>query len=229
MSSEQTGNSTPWADIVAFGRRLIKDLRTGGESSLLAGWMAHYLAEQLTAAEMAKGSDRAAIRMDCYETILKLWQHRQSLPGGRRPLEDFEPILATISSLGNNKGHWFFDPARVVQGKDPGGWLKSAVYVDTGAKSIIKWCIMMSTLHAQKSEARWLKGMPLDGSNDLKAIASLQALANAYTRAGTSVEQERSKDIRQIIERLKALELASRSIRKQASSLLKKGRAPKAR
>ncbi len=62
-------------------------------------WVAHYIAEQMAAAERAEGSDKSAAEERCFRSILTLWSHRGTLPNGMRPLEDFEVILDTLARL----------------------------------------------------------------------------------------------------------------------------------
>lgn len=85
--------------IINLGKALIEELGLNPSVDTLARWMAHYVAEQMTIAENATGDDKIRAEQHCFETILKLWEHRSSLPNGRRPFESFEPIFQALERL----------------------------------------------------------------------------------------------------------------------------------
>jgi hypothetical protein len=92
-------NSKTQEKIIRLGKLLVAELEQEPGTDFLCRWIAHYLAEQITLAESAKGRKKIAARRACFETILTLWKHRASLPNGRRPFEKFEPVLHALRSL----------------------------------------------------------------------------------------------------------------------------------
>ena len=65
-----------------------------------AQWMAHLVAEKISAAEQASEATRDAAASVCVDVILKLWAHRYTLPPYMRPLRELDPLLRTLNSLG---------------------------------------------------------------------------------------------------------------------------------
>ena len=61
--------------------------------------MAHHLAEVLQEAEAAEGDDKKLACRQAADLILKIWSHRQRLPGGAYPLNDLEPVLSVLGRL----------------------------------------------------------------------------------------------------------------------------------
>ena len=61
--------------------------------------MAHHLAEVLQEAENAEGDDKELAHGRAVDLILKIWSHKQSLPGGAYPLNDLEPVLSVLGRL----------------------------------------------------------------------------------------------------------------------------------
>ena len=61
--------------------------------------MAHHLAEVLQEAEAAEGDDKELACRQAADLILKIWSHRQSLPGGAYPLNELEPVLSVLGRL----------------------------------------------------------------------------------------------------------------------------------
>jgi hypothetical protein len=70
--------------------------------------MAHYLAEKITLAEQTDGKEKERAEKECFDVILKLWQHRHSLPSNRRPFLNFEPLFDLLSKLDPEKESPFF-------------------------------------------------------------------------------------------------------------------------
>jgi len=86
--------------IISLGKLLVKELDLDPGVDTLALWMAHYLAERIDHVEkLAVGAEKAAVEKECCDLILKIWEHRSSMPRGRRPFENFEPILKVLESL----------------------------------------------------------------------------------------------------------------------------------
>lgn len=69
--------------------------------------MAHHLAEVLQEAESAEGNDKDLACGQAADLILKIWAHRQSLPGGAYPLNNLEPVLSVLGQLNSQPPrHW---------------------------------------------------------------------------------------------------------------------------
>lgn len=93
--------------IINLGKALVEEL--GSRIGTPSRWMAHYIAEQMTIADNAQGDDKIRAEQKCFETILKLWEHRSSLPNGQRPFENFEPIFRVLEQLNpENKQPFYF-------------------------------------------------------------------------------------------------------------------------
>lgn len=222
-------NSTPSAALAAFGEQLVKELQLSRESSTIAHWMAHYIAERITLAKNANGPEKDALERDCYEAILKLWKHRRFLPS-KRPLESFEPILAVLQKLDDDHSYWHFDPDKITNQDGAGDWLRLAMKIDQGSKAIISWSITMAALHAKNAESKWIEGAAapeLYGIEDLKLIGLLADRARRMERAtGTTEQDQRREQLKNMTERLKALGLASRAVQDQIQKLLRHKPAP---
>ncbi len=211
-------------DIAAFGEQLVKELGLARESSTLARWMAHYIAERIALAQNARGAEKASLQRECYDAILKLWKHRRFLPS-KRPLESFEPILEVLGTLDDENGYWNFDPNKITNKDDVGDWLRLAVKIDQGSKTIISWCITLAAFHARNSESKWIEGANLydfDDIKDLKIIRLLADRAHRLERAtGKSQKEQRREELKKTAERLNALEIAGRLIQVRISKFLK--------
>jgi hypothetical protein len=86
--------------VIELGKRIVAGLKLGDD--VTAQWMAHKVAERISAAELASETARDATTAECVDVILKLWAHRYTLPPYMRPLRELDPLLRTLNSLGVN-------------------------------------------------------------------------------------------------------------------------------
>lgn len=84
--------------VIEIGKRVVAGLKLGDD--VTAQWMAHLVAEKISAAEQASEATRDAAASVCVDVILKLWAHRYTLPPYMRPLRELDPLLRTLNSLG---------------------------------------------------------------------------------------------------------------------------------
>jgi len=106
--------------VIDLGKKLVKELDLNDSRDTLARWMAHYIAELLVAIEDAKGREKEKLERKVFDLILSLWKHRWSMPNGKRPLEDFEPLLNMLQKLNTeNKDPYFYPklPFKQKKGK----------------------------------------------------------------------------------------------------------------
>ncbi|WP_430811597.1 MULTISPECIES: hypothetical protein [unclassified Carboxylicivirga] len=94
--------------IINLGKLFVKELKLEPGVDTFSRWMAHYLAEKITLAEQSEGQEKATLNKECFEIILKLWEHRNSLPSGNRPFQNFEPIIEFLSKLNMEREHPLF-------------------------------------------------------------------------------------------------------------------------
>ena len=61
--------------------------------------MAHYLAELIVKDDDVEEDDKTATHERISDLILKIWSHRQNLPGGAYPLNKLEGVMSTLWRL----------------------------------------------------------------------------------------------------------------------------------
>ena len=99
-ASREMEPSKPPKDVLDLGRYLVRELEIEDSVDTLGRWMAHHLAELIDQAENAKTvAGRAKARKQAVATILKVWEHRKSLPGKAYPLMPYEDVLAVLARL----------------------------------------------------------------------------------------------------------------------------------
>jgi hypothetical protein len=78
--------------VVELGKRIVAGLELGDD--VVAQWMAHFVAEKISAAEQAPLDTRDIAVAACVEAILKLWANRYTLPPYMRPLKGIGPVAS---------------------------------------------------------------------------------------------------------------------------------------
>ena len=113
-SSEETGPLKLPRDVLELGRHLVRELGYEDQRDTLGRWMAHHLAELIDKADNgATAAERLRARKSATETILKIWEHRASLPGNAYPLAPYEELLKVLDRLrpDDNPFRYFGPPA----------------------------------------------------------------------------------------------------------------------
>lgn len=87
-------------DVLALGRYLVRELGYEDRVDTLGRWMAHHLAELIRVAENGPTlKERSKAQADATETILRIWEHRTTLPGKAYPLTAYQDVLQVIDRL----------------------------------------------------------------------------------------------------------------------------------
>jgi len=96
--------------VLKLGKKLVAEFSADGRADTLTRWMAHYLAELFDKIDKAKGAERKELEKETVDVILKIWKHRWTLPNGRRPLENFLPLLNHLNKLDAGANDSYFYP-----------------------------------------------------------------------------------------------------------------------
>lgn len=171
--------------IINLGKALVEELGLDPGVDTLARWMAHYVAEQMAIAENATGDDKIKAEQNCFETILKLWQHRLALPDGRRPFESFEPIFRALKRLDpENETPYFYNHPEIRTSEltdsdenlsETLKWLDIAQAIDQAARVWLEYVFQQAILSATDEKTiSWLENASGLPSNDhISKIAHL--------------------------------------------------------
>ena len=148
--------------------------------------MAHYIAEQITAAESAAESDRDASEQAAAESILALWQRRAGLPGGHPPMHAFGRVFLALDRLAEPQDPWrFYRPFPEDTEPSPDEvisdiLLSLALRVEDSAREIVRALIAEAAAAALDREARWVRlSETLAEDEERRAIRRLDALYSA--------------------------------------------------
>lgn len=153
--------------ILNLGKLFVKELNLEPGVDTFSRWMAHYLAEKISIAEQSKGSEKEKAEKECFDVILKLWEHRHTLPSGRRPFESYESILDTLSKLNPDKEEpYFYNAIRhrdkeELENLDSNSvkkWMNIAEEIDKTARIWIEYTISKASNLAQNEKTKeWIE------------------------------------------------------------------------
>jgi hypothetical protein len=99
-SSEETELLKQPKDVLALGEHLVRELGLKDSVDTLGRWMSHHLAELINEAKDGRtAAKRTEASRQATETILKIWEHRRSLPGRSYPLTPLNEVLTVLHRL----------------------------------------------------------------------------------------------------------------------------------
>jgi len=203
--------------IINLGKAIVEELGLDPGVDTLARWMAHYIAEQMTTAENATGDDKIEAEQRCFETILKLWQHRSSLPNGRRPFESFEPVFRALARLDpeNPTPYFYSNPNFRSSEPDDSGedsdevqqWLDVARGIDQAARVWLEYVFHQAALNATDEKTiTWLENaVGLPAGDDISIIVRLFH-AEPEDESEETAERERQAKQEKLRSRIKQLD-----------------------
>lgn len=174
---------------INLGKALVEELKLNPGVDTLSRWMVHYITEQMTVAENATGDKKRVAEQRCFETILRLWQHRSSLPNGHRPFERFEPIFSALARLDPDNPQPYYYPRFNTThsendevSKEPNEvlqWIDLANAIDRSARILIEYIFHQASLIAiDEKTINWLINAIGNSPND--DVSIVVRLVNAY-------------------------------------------------
>lgn len=148
--------------VIELGKRIVAGLKLGDD--VTAQWMAHMVAERISAAEHASETARDAANAECVDVILKLWAHRYTLPPYMRPLRELDPLLRTLNSLGVNRDdelRFFSRPpnSEELEGatEDEKKLFEFAIGIDHAARELIRHALSIAAERSVDLVKPWLE------------------------------------------------------------------------
>lgn len=148
--------------VLKLGKTIASELELDDRADTLSLWMAYYIAELIQRAETAEPNNRVVDLAKCAEAILEIWKHRSHFPAGKRPLEDFEPILRTLEDLDPDRDmHRYFVSLRRAAAEDEetseaSEWLRKADELDYSARILIRYCLARAAQDATDKNREWV-------------------------------------------------------------------------
>lgn len=191
--------------VIELGKRIVAGLKLGDD--VTSQWMAHLVAEKISAAEHASETARDAAITECVDVILKLWAHRYTLPPYMRPLRELDPLLRTLNSLGVNEEdelRFFARPpsSEELEGatEDEKKLFEFAIGIDHAARELIRHALSVAAERSVDVVKPWLEGA-FKGSVE----ATVELRISRFVAEGLLKGQEKAKQ-QAMLDRIDRLE-----------------------
>jgi hypothetical protein len=200
--------SVRFDNVIKLGKQLVAELGLNQSVDTLSRWMAHHISELIHSSETASEEGRDEIRSRCASAILELWQHHDALPNGRRPFQDFEPILRALESLDpDNTIPRYYRNVRLAaaeeeQNSESANWLDLADGLDYTARILIRFCLACAAQDAVHKSKEWVAlAETVDATNDYLPVIRIVSYEAKLASDETATDEER-KEIESRINRL---------------------------
>lgn len=207
--------------IINLGNALVTELDLDSGVDTLAKWMAHFIAEQIIKIENTAGDEKYEAERCCFDTILKLWEHRALLPNGCNPFKDFERIFQTLERIDPESERSFYyhidKNENLIINEDVQKWLDIALDIDQVARVWLRYAFEQAARSAtDENTIKWLENSAAiaDNKGDVSIIVKLlsqEELGDLLEDGTSSIETVRQKKRKLLSSRIKKLEDFRRS------------------
>lgn len=187
--------------MLQFGEKIVKELKQAGRTDTLSKWMAHYLCDLIMEAKNCDALLRHEKEKDCFETILKLWSHREDIPW-RKPFQSFEQIIAFFEHLTSQEN---YVRSRRSEFSEEDEWLKASLAVSDAARHLIRWTVANASLQAKEKE-HWLEvHIPQPFLDNENAYLSFLFISDSDYVLSNKKDSQKKKDLQLIQESLNSI------------------------
>lgn len=197
--------------VLALGKKLVDELGLDQSVDTLGRWMAHYIAEKMEAAKSATAEARDQEMSECSDAILKLWAHRNELPNGQRPFEEFEQIFRALKSLDlDDSTPRHFRQARLAAEQDDEDdstkqWLNIASGLDGAARVLIRYCLATAAQGAVDKSRDWVALAEAIGEEEDIDLRTIRAIVEDVKILNSENPDDAARaKIEDLIEKLEA-------------------------
>jgi len=198
--------------------------------------MIHYVSEQIALAENGNDQEKTEAKQRCFETILKLWQHRFHFPNSRYPFKGFEAIFETLNRLDPDQStSYYFDNSHFQKTENDNVpenpkdeallCLNLALSIDEAARVLIDLAIRQAATNlVDETTKTWLKkGASISDNSDYD-ISIITNLIEEFDE-GIADEAERQQIRRWLLSRIEKLDRlvnCSKSLHNNLNEILEK-------
>ncbi|WP_155901526.1 hypothetical protein [Mariprofundus ferrooxydans] len=219
-SSHKMENSEMERRAINLGKMLIQELGREPDCNTISRWMAQYIAEQISIFEAADGDAKVIAGQKCYETVLKLWQQRSTLPNGHRPYESFEPIFRALDRLDPESENPFYFPRPNFYGNDASEgesecdavqqWVDVALGLDQTARILIDYAFNQAANNsADENTKGWITNeVDMQNADDRSIVIRLLPCLEELSEE-EKFEKLRTEQIAALKSRIEKLEAFS--------------------
>lgn len=149
--------------VINLGKLLVKQLNLDNSVDTLGRWMAHYLAMKMSESEKASGKEKVFLEKECFEIILKVWNHRWKMSANSNPLKNYEPILEFLTRFNPNRNEPFYfnnlyleEKSASLKQNSGNSWMQIASDFDKYARICVDYALANATAELSDKEHLYL-------------------------------------------------------------------------
>lgn len=218
-------------EILILGKKIIKELSNENDDklSLLEKWMGHYIAELIYKIEKETNEkEKKKLQKECFETILKLWDRRNTIPIESLPLGRIKPAIDILNELKKQKDIW-----EQMRSSNSNSWESLAVKIYDAQIDAIRICIQAAIAEdAMEREKKWIDDCSEVLSSEEKEIIEKldyfleepsSAITFIFDNKKTDPKEAKKSKIERAFDGLESLiERQKKAIQKLRMELIKK-------
>lgn len=218
--------TTQLSDVIKLGKRLVTELNADESRDTLSHWMAHHIADLIQRLEAQGSGNRLELELEaeCRRAILELWAHRSSFRSSSRPFAKLEQLFSTLEALDPDRASYFYFrelsdhiDMSVAPDEPTRHWLNLARSIDSGARTLISYCISRAAAEVTDEPAEWValaQNVVSKLDADIKLVRIVVQSASALKDVLPTDERSAIRDMLQRrVERLDGLADASANLR----------------
>jgi len=209
--------------ILVLGKKLVTNFNDGNGDAT-SHWMAHYIAEQIIIIEANQGDNTLVIK-ECFETILKLWQHQAYFPKGARPFEKFDTLFHTIERMNPDNPSPFFysepetEPPKLSEEAEL--WINVAKNLDQRSRILIEFSFEKAFQNTiDENTKNWITAISgITKSQEALIIQLYESKLNKDEKEQRELDKKRD-DLQKHIEQLNELEVLCKIVKQDMQEQL---------
>lgn len=229
-SSTQKVNSKTIEKTINLGKLLVSQIGDERDVDTLTKWMLHYIADKIVQSEKTTGKYKKASEKECFETILKLWQHRAVLKNGYRPFENYEKIFTVLDKINpDEKDRPFYNQPKLDlelgknqknTNKNVNLWLATALHIDDTAKVLLEYAFEQASLSAKSRNVKsYLTNISDQTSGkDIEVIIKYIDKSIKQKKIKDELKEKKIKELKERIYFLNSFTKLSIGLRKELKS-----------
>lgn len=168
------------SDVISLGREIVRTLR---RNDVLSQWMAHHLAQRISALDHVLPEDRADAEDEVARLILRIWEHGRPEGFTYDPIRMSVSVVRAVAKLDPAPDDLYYQefgfiPRPENTDTDVDKYLRLAVLLDRDVGRLIRALIIHAATVAEDREAEWIQLLRNINQDPLLLIRDLSTLTD---------------------------------------------------
>jgi len=187
-------------EVLELGKKIVQELNNDRSADTLTKWMAHYVAEKIQKAEQANSDNKEELKKECFDIILKIWEHRASI-NWNKPFKSYDEIFSLLNYFLGSTG--YRSPTKesnLDSEEDIAECKKFAISVTEAARVMIRFSIANASMSAAEKDNWVAENIPefLCRDDDTILVRFLSNESKALLSDNENAIAEKQKELKSI-------------------------------